>query len=779
MAQQGFTRLAGVLGGLALLSGCAAGGSGPGSQSARSADPDQWRVWDNYGGGADASKYVSLTQITKANVGQLQVAWEYATEDNVSYAYNPIVVDGVMYVMAKNRSIVALDAATGREIWIHARLGNIPTRGLNFWKSEDGSEKRILFVTNNYLQALDANTGQSILSFGRNGLVDLKENVSGRDPDSFGNIQSSTPGVVWGDLIVLGSAPGENFINAPGHIRAYNVRTGELAWVFNTVPQPGEYGYETWPPDAYKYIGGTNVWGEFSVDVERGIVYAPTGSPNQDFWGGDRVGDNLFANTLLALDARTGRRLWHFQTTRHDLRDFDLNSAPQLITVNHGGREIPAVALATKMGLMFAFNRVTGEPLWPIEERPIPQGNVPGEVYPATQPFQPHLPPFSRQSMTSADLSPLLRPGLRDTLGARIDSLVAKGRMGLYVPLSHEEATLAIPGTIGGANYGHTAADPIRGMVYVISNDGFSLYEPLERWDGNEPAPAQGGPGGGGPGGPGGGGGITANEVAQGQALYTQSCQMCHQANRAGSGAAPSLLGLETRMSQADFVSFVRTGRGEMPGFPNLTDANLQALYRFLGGSADGGVFPLPEGPVVASGGAPGGLLPRASNGPAGGNRAPYPEGVNAPSVRYIFRGYGMQYANISPPWSQITAYDMNTGTIKWQRPLGTLEAAAAIGLTDTGVPETTHNGMVVTATGLVFTNGKDGVVYAFDADSGEQLWAFKLPGSFRSEGIPAMYEVNGKQYLAMAVTTGGGFGPAAAATDGPPRRYVAFALPD
>src|SRR5690606_8696344 len=223
------------------------------------------------------------------------VAWEYETEDNVSYAFNPIVVDGVMYVMAKNRSIVALDADTSEENWIHARLGNILSRDLNFGKSEEVSEKRILFVTNNYLQALDATTGQSILTFGQNGLVDLKENVSGRDPDTFGNIQSSTPGVVWGDLIVLGSAPGENFMNAPGHIRAYNVRTGEHVWTFNTVPQPGEFGYETWPPDAYKYVGGTNVWGEFSVDVERGIVYAPTGSPNQDFYGADRVGDNLFA----------------------------------------------------------------------------------------------------------------------------------------------------------------------------------------------------------------------------------------------------------------------------------------------------------------------------------------------------------------------------------------------------------------------------------------------------------------------------------------------------
>jgi quinoprotein glucose dehydrogenase len=743
-------------------------------------------VWDNYGGGADASKYVAYTGITKDNVGRLQVAWSYETGDEISYPFNPVIVDGVMYVLAKNNSLVALDAATGKEIWIHARLGNLPRRGINFWQSPDGSDRRILIQVNNYLQAIDARTGQSILGFGNNGLVDLKVGLTPRDPATVGGAQSYTPGVVFENLIVLGTAPGENYLGAPGQIRAYDVVTGEHVWTFHTVPQPGEYGYDTWPPEAYRYIGGANVWGEFAVDTRRGIVYAPTGSPSYDFYGADRIGANLFANSLLALDARTGKRLWHFQVVHHDLRDFDLAAAPQLVTINHNGHSVDAVAIATKQGMLFAFDRVTGEPLWPIEERPIPRSDVPGEQSWPTAPFQPQLPPFGRQSMTSADVNPFLPAGERAAMMARVDSLVARGRVGLYVPLSHEEMTLAMPGTLGGANYGHTAADPRRGMVFVISNDGPSFYEPMERRTSSDPPPpaGRGGPGGG-PAGPPGRGGMAeaAALVAQGEALYQQQCQACHLANRRGRGAAPSLLGVENRLSGADFLALLRSGRGEMPAFGHLSDENVQALYRYLGGAADGGVVPLPDGPVVASGGAPGGLLPRPVAGGGGFGRQdfgiPYPERADAPDVRYFIRGYGMQYSAIGPPWSSITAYDLNSGTLQWTRPLGTDRMAAEQGVSNTGVPETMHNGMVVTATGLVFSNARDGTLYAFDVDTGEELWAMQLPGNSGSEGIPAMYEVNGKQYLVVAATSPHR-GLREPAEQGEARRhYVAFALPD
>ena len=764
-----------------LIFGCAVGGGTPGRQSTAredsSAPNPEHLVWDNYGGGPDASKYVAYTQITKENVQQLEVAWSYATEDDISYPFNPVIVDGVMYILAKNNSLVALDAATGKEIWIHARLGNIPRRGINFWQSPDGSERRILIQVNNFLQAIDARTGQSILTFGNNGLVDLKVGLTPRDASTVGGAQSSTPGVVFEDLIILGSAPGENYMGAPGQIRAYNVVTGEHVWTFHTVPQPGEYGYETWPPEAYRYVGGTNVWAEFSLDAGRGIVYAPTGSASYDFYGADRIGANLFANSLLALEARTGRRLWHFQVVHHDLRDYDLSSAPQLVTVTHGGREIDAVAIATKQGMLFAFDRVTGEPLWPIVERPIPQSDVPGEQSWPTAPFQPQLPPFARQSMTSADVNPFLPPEERAALIARVDSLVANDRMGLYVPLSHEHTTLAIPGTLGGANYGQTAADPARGMVFVISNDGPSFYEPMERRtpedsDASPPTQAAGR-----------GGANAAAVVAQGEALYMQQCQVCHLPNRIGQGAAPSLLGLENRLSAADFLALLRSGRGEMPAFGHLSEESVLALYRYLGGSADGGVIPLPEGPVVASGGAPGGLLPRQVAGGGGFGRGgfgiPYPEGSNAPDVRYFIRGYGMQYSAIGPPWSSITAYDLNTGTLKWTRPLGTDLMAAEQGSMNTGVPATIHNGMVVTATGLVFSNAGDGTIYAFDVDTGEELWAAELPGNSGSEGIPAMYELNGKQYLVVSATSPHRGLREPSAQGEPARHYVAFALPD
>ncbi len=367
------------------------------------------KTWTQYGGGADQSKFVDFKQINKENVSQLQVAWEYSTNDNVaSYKFNPIVVDNVMYVLAKNNSLVALDVNTGKEIWIHANLNTASKRGINYWESKDRKDRRILFCVNNTLQAIDANTGQSILSFGTNGYVDLRQDL-GRDPLTIPRATSSSPGHIFEDFIHLGSSPGEGYFSGPGHLRAYNVITGKLAWVFHTIPHPGEFGYETWPKDAYKYVGGVNTWGEITVDEKRGIAYFPLGSPTFDYWGGDRHGTGLFGNCLLALDARTGKRLWHFQTVHHDIWDFDLAAAPQLVTVNHNGKVIDAVAQATKQGFLFTFNRVTGEPLFPIEERPVPKSDVPGEESWPTQPHPTVLPPYTRQKFTVADINPFYR----------------------------------------------------------------------------------------------------------------------------------------------------------------------------------------------------------------------------------------------------------------------------------------------------------------------------------------------------------------------------------
>ncbi|HYD85041.1 MAG TPA: PQQ-binding-like beta-propeller repeat protein, partial [Opitutus sp.] len=434
---------------------------------------NQHRSWTNYGGGPDQSKYVVLDKIDKSNVAQLEVAWTYPTDDAIAYQFNPIVVDGVMFVFAKNNSLVALDAATGKEIWIHANLRGLTRRGINYWESHDRSDRRLLFCLNNFLQAIDARTGKSILTFGQNGLVDLREGL-GRDPKTVARVQSSSPGAIFENLILLGSSPGEGYVSPPGHLRAYDVVTGERVWTFHTVPQPGEFGYDTWPRDAYKYAGGANAWGEITVDAERGIAYFPLGSPTYDYYGADRIGSNLFGTSLLALDARTGKRLWHFQFVHHDLWDYDPTAAPQLITVRRDGKTIDAVAQATKHGFMFVFDRVTGEPVWPIEERPVPPSDVPGEEAWPTQPFPAVLPPFARQSFTSDELTPIfLTPEERAEWKQRLDA----GRTGLFTPPSLNYETISVPGAVGGANWGNTAANPDAGIVYVLNQDFPSFYK--------------------------------------------------------------------------------------------------------------------------------------------------------------------------------------------------------------------------------------------------------------------------------------------------------------
>jgi quinoprotein glucose dehydrogenase len=725
------------------------------SQSPKSAG------WTDYGGGPDSSKYVDLTQITPANVGTLVPAWTYPIGDNNVYQFNPIVAGSTMYVLAKNSSLVALDAVTGQEKWIHAGLRGITRRGINYWESEDHRDRRLIFQINDYLQAIDATTGRSILTFGDNGLVDLRPDV-GRDPALVGRVQSNTPGRIFKNLLLLGSAPGEGYLSAPGTLRAYDVVTGKLVWAFHTIPHPGEEGYETWPKDAWRYAGAANTWGEISVDVARGIAYFPTGSPTYDYYGADRVGSNLYANSLLALDASTGKRLWHFQVVHHDLWDYDLTAAPQLITVRRDGRTIDAVAQATKHGFLFVFDRVTGEPLWPIEERPIPKSDMPGEVTWPTQPFPTRPAPFTRHSMTEADLTPLfLNPAER----AQWTERLRRAKHGLFAPLSTEWETVAAPGANGGANWGNTAANPGKGLVYVISEDHPSFYQLSD-------SPP---------------GGATAE---RGRGTYSQTCQTCHGAERNGSANAPPLTGLGSRVEFEDFRQVVLSGRGHMPAFPSIADPEMRALWQFITGvpprPRGDGAPTVPDGPVVATGGAPGGLEVR--RGPQAGPRGgPYPEGVDAPAVRY-YTDYGLAFPYIMKgPWSQITAYDLNTGNILWQRPHGVDPIATSLGDKDSGVPRGgNRTGMIVTATGLLFATSRDGKVRARDANTGDVLWTGDLPRG--TEALPAMYQVDGRQYLVVSASTNLNFGKVSRDSgpwtdaDGPapgPSAYIVFALPD
>ena len=710
-------------------------------------------TWTHYGGSPDQSRYFAASDITKENVAKLQVAWMYPSGDQQPYFFSPVIVDTTMFVMGKNNSLIAVSALSGKEIWIHANLLGMSRRGLNYWESKDKKDKRLIFTLNNSLQAIDAVTGKTITNFGNDGYVDMREGL-GRDPSSIRRMQAMMPGVIYNDLVIVGSAPGEGYFSAPGFVRAYNVITGKLEWTFHTVPQPGEYGYKTWPKDAYKYIGGTNVWSEISVDQQRGIAFLPIGSPTYDFYGADRLGSNLFGNCLVAVDARTGKRLWHYQIVHHDLWDVDLASAPQLITVNQGGKNIDAVAVATKHGFLFVFDRETGKPLFPIEEKPFPASQMPGEKAWPTQPIS-SLPNFTRHEVTLETLNPFFPDSIKQQWQKRL----ATAKSGLYIPPSDKYETIMMPGALGGANYGNTASDPKNGFMYILTQEHASTYKL------NKVAPPKVD--------------LSADQVAQVKTFYASTCQPCHGKNMEGV-TGPALVNAGQYIIYTEFKDIVLGGKGSMPGFTHVSEETVEALYRYLGGNPRAFNFPRranaapPKGPVVATGGAT--IKPDAKRS------APmldYPEKVKHPKDRYI-TDYGTEWSGLAaPPWSSIVAYDLNKGTIKWRKPVG-LDSLYGKGDPSLGAPGgTLRKGMVVTSTGIVFATAKGGKLYAFDADNGNTLWETNL--SYEANAQPSMYTLNGKQYLVINATSNftrdsydRSKKPGAS-----PRGYVVYALPN
>ena len=684
-------------------------------------------TWSHYAGSPDQSKFFESPSITKSNVEQMELLWSYPSGDDRFYFFSPIIADSTMYVLGKNSSLIAINAKTGKELWIHTDLPGITRRGINYWESEDKKNKRLLFTLNNSIQAIDAVTGKSVMDFGNNGYVDLREGLD-RNPTSITRIQPMMPGVIFDDLLILGSAPGEAYFSPPGHVRAYNVVTGKLEWTFHTIPHPGEYGYETWPKDAYKYVGGANVWSEISVDTERGIAYLPIGSPTYDYYGADRLGSNLFANSLAALDAKTGERLWHYQTVHHDLWDYDLSPAPQLLTVEKDGKKIDAVAIATKHGFVFVFDRVTGKSLFPIEEKPFPKSEMPGEESWPTQPIT-SLPSFTRHEVTKENLNPYFSDSLRQDWLKRLDS----AKTGLYVPPSDKYETIMMPGALGGSNYGNTAADPRNGMMYIMTQEYASTY----RLNKVEPPKKE----------------LTKNDIDRVQSLYGSSCIACHGPNMEG-GAGPSLKNLGHHMFYEEFRNTVINGKGVMPGLVHVDEASLKALFQYIGGDPDRRSFgrgnqqaePV-DGPVVASGG-----ITIPSDAQRGAPMQDYPEGVEHPEDRYT-TDYGLDWPGlIDPPWSSIVAYDLNEGTIKWRRPIG-VDSLYAQGDETKGAPNgTQRKGMVITSTGIVFATAKGGKVYALDAENGDVLWETTL--SHETNAQPSMFTLDGKQYLVINATS-------------------------
>jgi quinoprotein glucose dehydrogenase len=710
-------------------------------------------TWTHYGGSPDQSKFFTAEDITKENVSQLEVAWTYPTGDEMPYFFSPIIVDTVMYVMAKNSSLVALNVKTGEEIWIHANLVGMTRRGLNYWESKDKKDRRLIFTLNNSIQAIDAQSGLSISSFGNNGYVDLREGLD-RDPTAIRRIQPMMPGVIYEDLLIIGSAPGESYFSPPGHVRAYNVVTGKMEWIFHTIPHPGEYGYETWPKDAYKYVGGVNVWSEITVDPERGIAYLPVGSPTYDYYGADRLGSNLFGNSLVALDAKTGQRIWHYQTVHHDLWDYDLSPAPQLLTVNRNGKSVDAVAVATKHGFVFLFDRVTGEPLFPIEEMSFPASEMEGEKAWETQPIS-SLPRFTRQEVTKETINPYFPDSIKQVWINRLES----AKSGLYIPPSDKYETVMMPGALGGSNYGNTAADPRKGMFYVMTQEHASIYK-LNKV---EPPKVN----------------LSATDLQKVNSLYKKTCQTCHGPDMAG-GVGPTLINSGQHMSYDEFRGTVINGRGQMPGFVHVDEETLKALYRYLGGNPMSINFrrntnlAQPDGPVVASGGAT--VTPDESKGIP---MSDYPEDVDHPAVRYTTE-YGLEWPGLAaPPWSSIYAYDMNTGTVKWKRPVGQ-DSLYVQGDQSKGAPGgALRKGMIVTSTGVIFATAKGGKLYAIDADTGKTLWEETLSHEVNAQ--PSMYVLDGKQYLVINASSNfarDSFNHAKK-PGALPKAYVVYALPN
>ena len=704
-------------------------------ESAKSREND----WPDYGGGPDSMQYSALTQIDKSNVKHLTQAWFYPVPRATGrFNFNPVIVDGTMYVLGDDGAIVALDAATGKAIWTHPTQGIPIDRGINYWQSADGQDRRLIFSADSFLQEIDSRTGASITTFGTDGRVNLREGL-GRDPKTIPQIQTGTPGHIFQNSIILGSGTSESYGSPPGDIRAFDVLSGKSLWIFHTIPHPGEFGYDTWPKDAWKYVGGVNDWGEFSIDQKRGVGYFALGSATYDYWGGDRIGADLFGDCLVALDLRSGKLLWYFQTVHHDLWDYDPTAAPKLLTVRQNGKTVDIVALATKTGFVFAFNRVTGKPIWPIEERPVPKSDAPGEESWPTQPVPTKPPPFARQSFPASDIDPYISEADK----ARILAILqGANNNGIFTPGTDKRDSIQIPGDVGGANWGNGAADPTTGVLYLRTSDAPELKPRLSA---TTPFRVP----------------RDANPETQGHIIFNHITKGCHGENRIGV-RSPQDIGID------NFKRVVTGGMGEMPGFSTMSPAYLDALVAYLSN-------PSASAPVASGGGGGGGL-----------ERMPPPRGITRYFGTYenrILSSDGLPA--ITPPWTSLVAIDLNKGEILWRAPLGTAPGLAAKGIKNTGASNVllnpVRNGPAVTAGGLVFVGSwGDRTVHAYDKDTGKLLWEQELGGN--PEGLPSVYEVGGREYVvfcAAAHAPGGAPGEGYAWKAGTPdgQGYYVFAL--
>jgi quinoprotein glucose dehydrogenase len=676
--------------------------------------------WSYYNGDPGGTHYSRLDQINTHNVGRLRLAWMYDSRDEIGngpaqsdFEDNPLVIDGRMLIVTPKGRLICLDAATGNQLWVFDPADGHPVRikqrlrGVSYWSDKSGA--RVLFTFREQLIAVDARTGHLIPSFGKGGRVDLRQGL-GRDPNSI-SVANVTPGVVYKDLLILGSTGA-----TPGHLRAFDVRSGRIRWTFHTIPYPGEFGYDTWPKDAWKTAFGANDWAGLTLDSERGIVFAPLGSGGmlaKDFYGADRKGDNLFGTSLVALNAATGKRLWHFQFVKHDLWDRDPPTQPTLVNVRRDGKIIPAIAQPTKAGLLYVFNRVTGESLFPLEERAVPLSDVPGEVSAPTQTFPLAPEPFARQHLT-ADLLSTRTP---DAAHEARELLAARRSRGPFDPPSLQ-GTVIFPGLDGGAEYGGAAYDPDTGLLYINANE---MAWTLKL----RPAPP-------------------ATADTSGRAIYLNHCAACHGAEMQGSPPEfPPLVGVGARLPYMEILYQVMMGGGRMPGFGQLGQEAVASVVDYIQTGRD--------------------TLTRST-----GTAKP------AERAKFVFDGYNRLldkegYPAIAPPWGTLNAIDVSTGQYAWKIPFGEYPELAAQGLNNTGSEN--YGGAVVTAGGLLFIGATvyDNKMHAYDKLTGKLLWEVELPNA--GLATPATYMVNGRQFVAIAA--GGGKNPKGK----PAGKVVAFAL--
>ena len=760
--------------------------------------------WSAYNGGRDGDHYSELTQINRENVGRLAVAWTFDTGEKGGIQTNPLVIGGTLYAYTPTQKLVALDAATGKLKWkfdTGIEGGGQPSRGLSWWT--DGKEKRLFAGVMNFLYCLDPETGKPLAAFGEEGRVDLRKGL--REPYEQQSVNLTSPGVVYKDLIIVGGRNPETHPAPPGDVRAYDVRTGQLRWVFHTIPRPGEPGIETWPTDAWKTAGAANNWAGMTLDEKRGIVFVPTGSAVMDFYGGDRVGDDLYANSLLALDANTGKRLWHFQAVHHDIWDRDFPSPPALVTLQREGKAIEAVAQTSKQGFLYLFDRVTGKPLYPITERPYPASTVPGEVTAKTQALPEWPEPYARQRLTEEMLT-TRTPEAHAWAVKEFQNIRSDGQ---FLPFALEKQTVVFPGFDGGAEWGGPAVDPVHSVLFVNANEMVWL------------------------------GGLAPMGVAgsPGELVYRQQCAVCHGLDRGGSPPSfPALTDASTRLGDEKISQAVRRGVGRMPSFPNLNEQRMGDLLAFLrtpaksagdkkemtsdaeqaapkaheedvagravyakrcaichGGNRQG--IP-PSFPMLIGLGARMSAAQTTELIHTGKGRMPPMKvqgkdleallrylGVNAGQETeqasgprdYVFTGYRKfldpdGYPAFEPPWGTLNAIDLTTGKYLWKVNLGEYPELVEKGMKDTGSEN--YGGPIVTASGVLFIGATmhDRKFRAFDTTSGKLLWETVLP--YAGVATPATYMIDGKQYVVIGTS---GMRDPKTPQGG---AYVAFALP-